>query len=244
MYLENKYTRWYYAIIIAAQSQNRKKNNGVYYQNHHILPKSLGGDNSKDNLVNLTAREHFICHLLLTKMTIGNDCYKMKYALSTIVYCKNIGYGRYVPSSRLYDLIKNNHCKAIQDYWTEEKRKEQALKCKKQFTGSRSTPQTIKKLQNKTWTETAIKTRLDNCLKNAAKRKGVKNPKHGKKMFINYVNKNKLIFNKIWEMFDQGKNRRQIALELNISWDRINIAINNKEKVLNIIDNYYYDTET
>ena len=62
MYLENKYTRWYYAIIIAAQSQNRKKNNGVYYENHHILPKSLGGDNSKDNLVNLTAREHFICH--------------------------------------------------------------------------------------------------------------------------------------------------------------------------------------
>jgi hypothetical protein len=131
MYLENKYTRWYYAIIIAAQSQNRKKNNGVYYENHH----------------------------------------------------------------------------------------------------------------NKTWTETAIKTRLDNCLKNASKRKGVKNPKHGKKMFINYVNKNKLIFNKIWEMFDQGKNRRQIALELNISWDRINIAINNKEKVLNIIDNYYYDRQ-
>lgn len=38
-----------------------------YTECHHILPKSLGGSNDKSNLINLTAREHFICHLLLTK---------------------------------------------------------------------------------------------------------------------------------------------------------------------------------
>ena len=32
-----------------------------YYEKHHIQPKSLGGSNKKENLVRLTAREHFIC---------------------------------------------------------------------------------------------------------------------------------------------------------------------------------------
>lgn len=38
-----------------------------YSEVHHILPKCLGGDDSKDNLVRLTAREHFIAHQLLYK---------------------------------------------------------------------------------------------------------------------------------------------------------------------------------
>ena len=39
-----------------------------YTEKHHILPRSLGGSNSLENLVALSAREHFICHLLLTKI--------------------------------------------------------------------------------------------------------------------------------------------------------------------------------
>jgi len=35
---------------------------------HHIIPRSLGGLNDKINLVNLTAREHYIAHLLLWKI--------------------------------------------------------------------------------------------------------------------------------------------------------------------------------
>ncbi len=42
-----------------------------YFERHHILPKSLGGTNSKDNLVFLTPKEHYICHLLLMRMTTG-----------------------------------------------------------------------------------------------------------------------------------------------------------------------------
>lgn len=67
MYLQNKYTRWYYNIVNAAQ--NRSING--YVEKHHIIPKSLGGSNKKINIVSLTAREHFICHWLLTKMTHG-----------------------------------------------------------------------------------------------------------------------------------------------------------------------------
>lgn len=40
-----------------------------YFERHHIKPKSLGGDNSKQNLVNLTPEEHYLAHYLLWKFT-------------------------------------------------------------------------------------------------------------------------------------------------------------------------------
>lgn len=48
----------------------RKKGNGSYYENHHILPRSLFPlwVKRESNLVLLTAREHFFCHQLLTKI--------------------------------------------------------------------------------------------------------------------------------------------------------------------------------
>ena len=78
IYLSNKYTIWYYQIIDSARV--RIKNNAEYYERHHIIPKSLGGSNDPINLVYLTAREHFICHLLLTKMVTGKMKKSMDYA--------------------------------------------------------------------------------------------------------------------------------------------------------------------
>jgi hypothetical protein len=46
-----------------------KKTNKQYYEHHHIKPKCMGGDKSysvhSDNIVLLTAREHYIAHRLL-----------------------------------------------------------------------------------------------------------------------------------------------------------------------------------
>ena len=39
-----------------------------YSETHHIIPKCLGGNNDKSNLVNLTPEEHFVAHQLLVKM--------------------------------------------------------------------------------------------------------------------------------------------------------------------------------
>lgn len=36
-----------------------------YNERHHILPKCLGGDDSTDNLITLSPREHYIAHMLL-----------------------------------------------------------------------------------------------------------------------------------------------------------------------------------
>lgn len=67
MYLQNKYTIIYNSIIERAKSRVLPKLS--YKELHHIIPKSLGGSNSKSNLVELTAREHRLVHILLPKMT-------------------------------------------------------------------------------------------------------------------------------------------------------------------------------
>lgn len=73
MFKENKYTKWYNMII------NNAKDRFIdgYVEIHHIIPRCLGGDDSNDNLVRLTAREHFVCHMLLTKM---HDDHRLKFA--------------------------------------------------------------------------------------------------------------------------------------------------------------------
>lgn len=50
-----------------------------YTEKHHILPLSLGGDSTEVNLVSLSAKEHYICHHLLTKMYLrgSTEYYKM-----------------------------------------------------------------------------------------------------------------------------------------------------------------------
>lgn len=62
------YNKLYSNIIQKSINKNRKKNKQVYYENHHILPECLGGLEIKENMVLLTAKEHFICHHLLTKI--------------------------------------------------------------------------------------------------------------------------------------------------------------------------------
>lgn len=80
IFINNKYTSIYYSIITNAKSRINPKE--VYTEKHHIIPKSLGGANSVENYVRLTAREHFICHWLLTKMTESQAKHKMLYALN------------------------------------------------------------------------------------------------------------------------------------------------------------------
>ena len=83
-----------------------------YTERHHIIPKSLGGGNNKENLVNLTAREHFICHWLLTKMTAETKHqYQMWNAFSCMLYRENPNQVRHKVSSRVFENIKSTGAK-------------------------------------------------------------------------------------------------------------------------------------
>ena len=80
-----------------------------YFERHHIIPRSLGGSNESDNIVKLTAREHFIAHLLLTKMF--NDAIsreKMIYAFHMMFGTDNESRPRHMPSSVWYEYRMKN----------------------------------------------------------------------------------------------------------------------------------------
>jgi hypothetical protein len=79
----------------------------MYVEKHHILPKcfKLGGYNDTDNIITLTAKEHFICHLILTKMI---DDKKLKSKLSYAAFqMTNINNrSRYVVTAKMYEILK------------------------------------------------------------------------------------------------------------------------------------------
>ena len=78
MFINNKYKSWYDYIIQKAKVRNLSG----YKEKHHILPRCLGGKDNQENLVELTAREHFIVHMLLCKFTKGQARIKMLYAFN------------------------------------------------------------------------------------------------------------------------------------------------------------------
>lgn len=99
MFLPNKYTRIYFRLI-----ESRTDPQG-YYEKHHIIPRSLGGSDSLENIVALTAREHFIYHKLLTKMTEGEALRKMRYALHAVMHMRR-DRSLIAVSSRQYESLK------------------------------------------------------------------------------------------------------------------------------------------
>jgi len=73
------YKKHYNLIIERAKSRNL---NG-YCESHHIIPRCVGGTNSKENLVDLTPEEHYVAHQLLVKMHPNNN--KLLYAANMMV---------------------------------------------------------------------------------------------------------------------------------------------------------------
>jgi hypothetical protein len=83
-----------------------------YKEKHHIIPKCLGGKNDKDNLVELTAREHFLCHMLLCEIYHNEN--KLKHALFLMAIGKQkIKEKTYVIGSRVYERLKTEYSQML-----------------------------------------------------------------------------------------------------------------------------------
>lgn len=79
-------------------SRAKTRNLEGYKEKHHIIPRCLGGNNEKINLVYLTAKEHYIIHKLLIKIyplerkliyafwRMINDRSKNRYKASPKIY--------------------------------------------------------------------------------------------------------------------------------------------------------------
>lgn len=120
-FAENKYTKWYFSIIDKAKKRNLSlSKNQVqkiqktfgYTEVHHIIPRSIGGSNHKNNLIRLLAKEHYICHLLLTKMAADSVTKKKMVTAYIIMSGKNSKSARIVYrrlNSRLYAKIREEY---------------------------------------------------------------------------------------------------------------------------------------
>lgn len=101
--IDNKYSKWYFKLVETRQNRQATE----YVEKHHIIPRSLGGTDHPDNLINLTAKEHFVAHLLLTKMYSGQYKYKMNFAFGMMLADNGNRGKRYTPSSRLYNIARS-----------------------------------------------------------------------------------------------------------------------------------------
>jgi len=96
------YQKIYDSLIF--KGKNRQSIDG-YSETHHIVPKSMGGHKTDSkNLVNLTAREHFIAHFLLAKIHGG----KQWHAINRMR-----GNDGFYINSRLYEIAKHEIAKVV-----------------------------------------------------------------------------------------------------------------------------------
>jgi hypothetical protein len=108
----NKYTNWYISIVNKIKLRTEPIES--YTEKHHILPKSIKSIinksydiNNKNNILTVQPREHFILHLLLTKMFMSNKLFnkKMNYAFHQMKLTNKHQIHRYI-NSRFFDIIK------------------------------------------------------------------------------------------------------------------------------------------
>lgn len=97
---------------------------------HHIIPKCLNGTDESSNLTRLTAREHYIAHLLLVKIheydTDKNAYFHLLKAFTCMSYLKdpsryNLGYDRrFKMNSRLFEYIRIK-CIEAESYFSKKR---------------------------------------------------------------------------------------------------------------------------
>lgn len=141
------YEKLYYTICLKAKFEKRRKKQGTYYEEHHIVPESMGGLDTKDNMVLLTGREHILCHYLLIKF-VTKEPYRSKlvHALDAMNHQEAPNQQRYKLKSKMYERVKIEaslvHSKRILDYikefghpmtgyvWSEEQLKQKSKRMK------------------------------------------------------------------------------------------------------------------
>ena len=124
-FIFNKYYKWMVNIL---ESRVNNIPEG-YSENHHIIPESFGGPDDSFNMIRLTAREHFIVHLVMPKCVKGNaNKSKMAFALNRLVYGNN---REYTYNSKSYEYIKilNQYYSSLRSikYWSKIEPHERSL---------------------------------------------------------------------------------------------------------------------
>ena len=134
-YVNIHYLNRYIKIINFCISKNKNfKRKTHKFDEHHILPRSLFPKYKKEksNLVNLLYREHFIVHLILTKM-FDDKNYSMLFAfdlMNNIRNNKKSNNRLYQKEKELADLYRSKVSKEMWINLTEEQYREKCIRSK------------------------------------------------------------------------------------------------------------------
>ena len=104
----------HYNLLIETR-RNRVLDQNTYYEKHHIIPKCMGGSNDKDNIIKLTAREHFIAHWLLWRIYPTKQMAFAFYLMASGIKRFNTGINRETFSSIAYEEAKIAKSKAVSE---------------------------------------------------------------------------------------------------------------------------------
>lgn len=99
-----------------------------YKEIHHILPKSFGGTDDTENLIALTAREHFMAHRFLAKIYPNTGMVHAVYKMA----CSNRAFNRYKVTNRVYEQLRIAHAHRVSTDEVAKQKKSLAGKGKKQ----------------------------------------------------------------------------------------------------------------
>ena len=136
-YGKSTYHMGLYLKLISTRGY-RKLEDGGYTEKHHVIPKKLGGSNANSNLINLTAREHFIAHLLLYKAT------RTREMSSAIWLMSQLHPDRVKLSAKEFSRIREEAATLHSAFMTGTKRtKEQRLNCSIVKRGNTATKNTV-----------------------------------------------------------------------------------------------------
>jgi len=77
-----------------------------YREKHHVIPRCMDGVDTADNLVELTAREHFIIHKLLVEIYPNNNKIFFAYRMMALMRHSKDNDRTYYVSSREFERIR------------------------------------------------------------------------------------------------------------------------------------------
>lgn len=226
------YEKIYHQIVVRAKNRILE----CYTEKHHIIPRCMGGSDDKENLVSLTAREHFVCHRLLVQIYPNNS--KLKFALWAMCNMKSKRQSRYLPSSRVYESIKIEVIKLISEKKKGVKLSEEhKRKTSETLKGKKRPQEVVDKMvktrkENGGWNhseETKNKIRSNNGMKRQEVRDKLKgreiSDETRKKLSDVSVHKRACIIDGVWY-----ESIREASNQLGIKWDMVSNRIKSKSE--------------
>ncbi len=81
----------------------------VYTETHHVIPRCIGGLDSKYNLIELTPEEHYVAHQLLVKIYPGN---------AGLVFAAHRMCSGKARNNKLYGWLRRLHAEAMSELHT------------------------------------------------------------------------------------------------------------------------------